>query len=62
MIEKNPKTCKNSICFHGTYLCRLDLLPCGAVEKCALEKIEDMVKVASDYIHKNRKNKGGTHD
>ena len=54
MTEKNPETCKKSICFQGIYLCRLELLPCGAVEKCALEKLEDMVNAASSFIHKRR--------
>ena len=54
MTEKNPETCKKSIYFHGIYLCRLELLPGGAVEKCAQEKIEDMVNAASSYIHKYR--------
>lgn len=51
MMEKNSETCKKSICFQGIYLCRLELLPCGMIEKCAMEKVDDMVKAASDYIH-----------
>ena len=54
-MEKEPKTCKKSINFDGVYLCRLELLPCAMVEKCALEKIDDMVNAASSFISARRK-------
>lgn len=54
-MEKNPEKCNHSINFQGICLCRLELLPCGAVEKCALEKMEDMMKAAASYIQGRRK-------
>ena len=55
-MEKNPKTCKNSIRFHGTCFCSLELLPCAMVEKCALQKLDDMARIAAEYLNHRKEN------
>ena len=55
MMEKNPTTCGKSVEIGGTYICRLELLPCAAVDKCAMEKVQEMVETVSKYIHEHTK-------
>lgn len=53
-MEKDPRTCKNSVCFDGIYICKLELLPCARCKKCAVAQMEDMAKAASSYIHRRK--------
>ena len=58
-MGKNPMTCKHSINFDGAYICRLELLPCARVKKCALETLDDMAKAASECINAPRNRRKG---
>lgn len=56
-MEKKPETCKNSINFDGIYVCRLELRPCEAVGKCALQELDDMLKADIEIMKKEQRRK-----
>ena len=56
-MEKNPETCKNSINFDGIYICRLALLPCEAVDKCELQKLDDVLKADAEMMKSKQRRK-----
>lgn len=57
MTEKNPTTCGKSVEMGGSYICRLELLPCEAVDKCAMVKVQEMTEAVSKHIHDHIKKK-----
>lgn len=38
MNSRDPKHCGESTNFQGVYICKLECVPCFALEKCAKEK------------------------
>lgn len=49
-MEKNPETCKNSVCVCGIYICTIEQIPCSRCKKCALEKIDNMRSLMAELI------------
>lgn len=49
-MEKNPAGCKNSFLFGDTYICKLQTVPCNALNKCALETANTLVESMAAMI------------
>ena len=51
LIEKNPTECKNSVCIHGVYICKIEQIPCARTKECALNKVKRMTDAMEELIH-----------
>lgn len=49
-MEKNPAECKNSFRFGDTYICKLQTVPCGMLDKCALDMVNTFVESMAALI------------
>lgn len=50
MRARNPKKCGCSVDVYGVYVCRAQVLPCGAVRKCPIYEGNDMLDALKQAI------------
>lgn len=53
-MEKNPAECKNSFRFGDIYICKIQTIPCAALNRCALDVVDDMVDATASLVKLNR--------
>lgn len=49
-MEKKPAECKHSFRFGDIYICKLQTVPCAALNRCALYDVNKMVNAMGDLI------------
>lgn len=59
-MGKNPAECKNSMRFGDLYICKLQTIPCAALDRCALDVVDDLVEATASLVKLKREaRKGG---
>lgn len=61
-MEKNPAECKNSMRFGDIYICKIQTIPCAALNRCALDVVDDMVEATASLIKLKRQTRKGDSD
>lgn len=49
-MEKNPAECKHSMLFGDIYICKIQTIPCAALNRCALAVVDDIVDAMNALI------------
>lgn len=49
-MEKNPAECKHSFRFGDIYVCKLQTVPCAALNRCAMDDVNKFVDAMSTLI------------